>query len=286
MPLYQAFHALLRITPWMLPVTGCLLVLALCLQLDLVVNESELFERRHHLSALLLPLLLCLFPQGFIPDPAMAGMPFVLWAMRRLWDTQGQQWILGALFDAGMLIGIAALFCFPYVFLVVVLWASLAVMRPFHWREYLLPLIGLCVIFFLAWGVMRVMGSGEWDIVGSLRPTTLTSFPVQHAHWLFNLLRDFIVLAFITAGVFTFTKSYGRGVIREKNTRASYLAFVFASALLAAFGWLINSVVPPIIIAVPLAVFLSWPLLHARKIAWAELGAYGLLALALWVRWM
>jgi hypothetical protein len=109
---------------------------------------------------------------------------------------------------------------------------------------------------------------------------------VQHAHWLFILLRDIVVLVFITAGVFAFAKVYVRGVVREKNTRASYLAFVFASALLAAFGWLINGVVPPIIIVVPLAVFLGWPLLHARKIAWAELGAYGLLALALWARWM
>ena len=285
MPLYHAFRAFLLLSPWLLPVIGGLLVIVLCLQLNFTANESELYERRNHLPALLLPLLLALMPQGFVPDPALVGMPFVLWALRRLWASQAQHRILGALFDAGMLSGMAALFHLPYAFLVVVIWASLAVMRPFNWREYLMPVVGVATIFFFAWGTMQLFDL-SMDTIRSLRPSTSIAGQVQAAHWFFTALRAVVLLVFIGAGAMSFAKAYGRGVMREKNTRASFLSFVFASALLGAFGWLINGVVPPIIVAVPLAVFLSWPLLHARKIRWAEAGVFALLGLAIWARWM
>ncbi len=284
MPGYAALRFLLNISAWVFPVVAFIIVAGLSLQLNFTVNESELFERRNHLPALLLPLLLSLFPQGLVPDPALAGTPFVLWAMRRLWATQGDARILGPLFDAGLLIGLAAVFYLPYAFLVVVLWSSLAVMRPFHWREYLVPLLGLVLMFFLVWGTLHVFAPGLWNPSASWRPAVPPA-KLSPPHWLRGVLLSALALIFLVSGGVVFAAGYARGIMRQKNTRASFLAFTFSCALLALFNWFVEGRVPPVLVAVPVAVFLSWPLLQARRITWAELGVIAIIGLGAWGRW-
>ncbi len=285
MPLFIVLRAMFTSLPWTLPVLGIVLVIGLSMQVTFTANESDLFERRNHLPALLLPLLLAFFPQGLMPHPALAGMPFVLWAMRRFWASQGQQRVLGPLFDAGSLIGFAALFHLPYVFLVVVLWASLAVMRPFHWREYALPVMGMAVVLFLAWGILHLFRPSLWDLAGSMHVLRTEAAALHSPHWLYGILLLLLALVFLVSGIAAFARGYARGIMRDKNTRASFLAFTFACGLLCAFSWFIEGRAPAVLVAVPLAIFLAWPLLQAKRIAWAESGVLCLMALAIWAKW-
>jgi hypothetical protein len=233
---------------------------------------------------LLLPLVLGLSPQGLVPDPAFAGMPFALWAMRRLWAHQSDVRMLGPLFDAGLLIGLASAFYLPYAFLVVVLWSSLAVMRPFHWREYFVPLLGLTLMIFLVWGTLHLLAPGVWNPAASWRPLTSPA-KLPAPHWLRGVLLSALAIIFLISGGLVFAAGYARGIMREKNTRASFLAFSFTCGLLALFNWFIEGRVPPVLVAVPVAAFLSWPLLQARRIAWAEIGVFAIIALGAWGRW-
>ncbi len=284
MPGYAALRLLFGTAGWVLPVVALLLVGGLAVQLNYTLNESELFERRNHLPALLLPLVLGLFPQGLVPDPAFAGMPFALWALRRLWAHQGDVRTLGPLFDAGLLIGLATAFYLPYAFLVVVLWSSLAVMRPFHWREYLVPVLGLGLMVFLVWGTLQVTAPGAWNVAASWRPAVPPE-KLNAPHWLRGILLLALALLFLVSGIFAFAAGYARGIMREKNTRASFLAFSFTCGLLALFNWFTEGRVPPVLVAIPVAAFISWPLLQARRILWAELGVIAILALGAWGRW-
>ncbi len=284
MPGYGLLRSLFSTVPWVLPLVAWLLVFALAVQLNFTLNESDLFDRRNHLAALVLPIVLALFPNGLVPDPALAGMPFVLWAMRRLWSSQGSQRIQGPLFDAGLLIGLGAAFFLPYAFLVVVLWSSLAVMRPFHWREYIIPLLGFVLMTFLVWGTLHLAAPGTWDPIGSWgRPVPLAKLPAPH--WLRGVLLTALALGFLVSGTVVFAAGYARGIMREKNTRASFLAFSFTCGLLALFTWFVEGRVPPVLVAVPVAAFISWPLLQARRIVWVELGVLAIIALGAWGRW-
>lgn len=285
MPLYHAFRSLCPPGSWSLHVLGLLLVLGVALQLNYTMNASELFARRNFLPALLLLVLLSLFTRGLAPEPALVGMPFVLWAIRRLWASQGDHRVIGPLFDAGLLIGLAALCYLPYVFLVVVFWSSISVMRPFHWREYLMPVLGAFAILALAWSITFLWHPWPWEPVSAflkpLQPVQLLPAP----HWLWRILLLLVGLAFLVATVPVFASGYARGIMREKNTRASFLAFSFAFGLLAGFSWLLRGTIPPVLIALPFAVLFSWPLLQAKRTTWAELGVLGLLLLGLWARW-
>lgn len=286
MPAHMAFRQLLGSAAWTLPVLACLLVAGLAVQLNFTVNSSGLFEERNHVPALLLPLLLALYPLGLVPDPALAGMPFIIWALRRLWSSVGQQRPLGPLADAGLLIGLATCFHLPYAFMVVVIWSTLAITRPFHWREYFVPLLGLAAILFLLWGALYLFAPGVWAPLGSLR---IVERPAgQHSpvpHWLRGVVMWVVAGILLVSAAVSFAAGYARGIMREKNIRASFLAFAFTCGLLAAFAWFTEGRVPPVLVAVPMAVLLAWPLSRARRVAWAEAAALALLALGVWGRW-
>ncbi|MBK7943183.1 MAG: hypothetical protein IPJ87_15130 [Flavobacteriales bacterium] len=282
MPGYQPFALAFALWPWTAPLAGVLVTLALGVQLDRLANDRELFERHHHLPALLFPLLPAVGPLRMAPDPALLGMPAVLQALRIAWGTQGRTRALGPLFDAGCLIGVAALLHFPYVFMVVVLWASAAVMRPYGWRDYVVPLLGAVVVLMVAWGVVTLTGVATWAPMGTLAlstpvPTTMYVLRDRVAPTLVTVL--FLVAMPVMAGV------YQRSIMREKNARASFLAFAFACLLLLGFAAVLGHTLPATLVACPLAVILSYPLQATRRLWLAELAVAALLLAAVAGPW-
>lgn len=284
MPLHEWLRPLWTTGTW--PMFGCslLIVGGLAIQLDHLGNENGLFRRRQHLAALCLPLLMALLPQGLVPDPALVGMPFVLWAMHRVWSSQGRHSALAAHFDAGMLIGLAALVHMPYAFLLSVVWASTSVMRPLQWREYVLPLLGAALVLLIAYGAIQVLDPSCWNVATSLIPVVPPIRPAP-IHWVHGVLVVAIAGLLALASLITFARGYAQGVVREKNTRSAFLGLAFALGIVALFDRYAMGYVPPVLMAAPAAVLLAWPLQEARRLFWPEAAVLALLVLALWARW-
>ncbi|MCB9171249.1 MAG: hypothetical protein H6597_05705 [Flavobacteriales bacterium] len=282
MLLYRPFAALFRKVPWTGPTLGMLVSIAVALQLNLLADRTELLERRSNLPALLFPLLLCSAPVHVATGPALLGMPLVLFALDRAWRVQERPRVQGVLFDAGLAVGIAGMFHLPYLFYLVVLWASIAVMRPFSWREYVLPALGVSLVLCFDAAAHVLFGLGDWSPGSTLIAPVIPAVPVGPAAW--QWIAPAIVLVLFLFGVFRFARAYGRSVMWEKNLRSAFLAFVLASLVLAAFGRFLTGETRPVLVAAPMALFLAFPLTHAPT--WlAELITIGLLVAAFAGQW-
>lgn len=284
MPFFRPVRWLMELSPWLPPLIGVAIVFALAHAAVRLGNDAELYDRRNHLGVALLPLLLALLPYGLAPDAAMVGALPLTWSLGRVWRSVGRQQAGSALFDAGSLLGLAGLFYLPYTFLIVVVWATLAVTRPFHLREYVLPSVGMAVLLFLGWGVLHFAAPGLWKPVASLHfPSGMP--PLPEGHWMYRVVLV-AVLGVLGAGVaVTFAAVYARSVTREKNIRAAFLAFAFAMGLLALFAWWLDRRIPPVLAALPGAMLLVYPLMRANWGKWADAAVVSLLLLACWVRW-
>ena len=284
MPFHAPVRWLLELSPWVALGLSIVLIVGLAYSLASMANDSELYERRNHLPVVLLPLLLALMPFGLMPDPALLGMWAVLWALSRAWTAMGRQNIRSALFDAGLLLGIAGLFYLPYTFLTVVIWATLAVSRPFKLREYLLPPLGMAAMLFLGWGVVHFAAPGLWYPVASMHFPAGTPSPIPE-HWMFNVILIAVLVVLALSVMISFAAVYGHSVMREKNIRASFLAFAFAMGLLALFAWWLDRRIPPVLLAAPGALLLAYPLLQTKRKGWADAAIWSLLLLGCWARW-
>ncbi|MBK8582695.1 MAG: hypothetical protein IPL86_12960 [Flavobacteriales bacterium] len=247
MPLYLPVAWLLAVNPWIAIATSMALVTLVGHRMDRTGNDSEVFERRNHLSSMLLPLLLALLPHGLAPGPALVGALPMLFAISKPWTTMNRAEAPGKLFDAGLLLGLAALFYLPYAFLVVVVWATIAVTRPFHWREYVLPAVGGAAVLFIGWGVAKLAFPGVWNPVASFHFGDNAPLHVQH--WMYRVILLGILAVLAVTVLFTFQSVYARSIIRVQNIRASFLAFAFAMGLLALFAWWLDRRIPPALLA-------------------------------------
>ncbi|HQV51176.1 MAG: hypothetical protein IPF95_05555 [Flavobacteriales bacterium] len=283
MPFHQAMLVLVNETSWIRGTAGMVVIILVAIQLTALVNNSELMLRRNHLPALFFPLLLAAFGDPVPIGPALFGMPFLLFALQRTWSITNMGSALGPLFDAGLLIGIASLFYLPYAFMVVVVWASVSVIRPFFWRDHLVPFLGVAVVLYLAWGILKLMGVEHWRPLYTIMDrNTLSTHEVVRSQ---RVLFYFLLAAFIGTGALAFAKGYGSGVMREKNLRSSFLAYCAATIVLSGLLWMLSKRFPPVIVAVPLAILCGYAV-NTNKRAWVgELGVLALGALAVWGMW-
>ena len=284
MVLYELLRPLLAPGSWSVMLLSVVAVSGAAVQLDHLGNVSGLFRKRNHLTALALPLVMALLPMGLMADPPLVGITFVLWAVHRVWSAQGSQDARSAHFDAGLLIGLAVLVHPPYAFLISVVWASSSVMRPFQWREYVLPVIGAGMVLFLAYGTAQVLHPASWNMFASFRPPVPAIRPAP-IHWVHGVLVATIGLLLVLAGALSFANGYAQGVVREKNTRSAFIALACALAIVAVFDRFVLGYVPTVLVAVPCAILISWPLQESRRLFLVEGSVLVLLALALWARW-
>lgn len=281
MPLVELVDHLIGGSAWARNALSLLLVMAVSVQLAMLVNDMELMDRRNHFPAFLFPVLLAALGPHVLYGPALLGMPLVIAALRRTWSISNHGQALGALFDAGSLLGIASLFYLPYAFLVVVVWASVSVIRPFQWREYVLPLFGCAWVFYVAWGVLRLLGLTPWHPLFTIAHDQGEALP--NVMWRIAL---YVVLAMmLLVAAVVFARSYQRSVMRGKNLRSGFLAFMAALGVVIGFVRLLGGDVHPVLMAVPLGVFAGNALTGARRNWLSETACYALLALALVAQW-
>lgn len=281
MPLVELMDHLLAGSSWARNGLSLLLVMVIAAQLVLLANDMELMDRRNHLPAFFFPVLLAAFGPHALYGPALLGMPLVLAALRRTWSITNHGRALGALFDAGSLLGIAALFYLPYVFLVVVVWASVSVIRPFQWREYVLPLFGSAWVFYAAWGVLRLLDLTPWRPLFTIAHEQGVALP--DATWRIALYGVLALLLLVA--VVVYARSYQSSVMRGKNLRSGLLAFMAALAVVIGAVRLLGGDVHPVLLAVPLGIFAGNAVLGARRNWLSESVCYALLAMALVAQW-
>lgn len=282
MSLYGLLQDLLGGHAWAHGSLGMFLVLLLSVQAAFLVNATDQMDRPNYLVALFIPLLMAAFGRGPLFGPALAGMPFVLLALRRTWSVANVGEALAPLFDAGLCIGIAALFHLPYAFLLVVVWVSASLIRPFQWREYVVPCLGAAAVFFVAWGLLRLTGYAGW------RPLLTIAGPAGPAGPDPGPQRVFVYLllgGLLISGVLAFLSGYGRGVMRRKNLRVSFLGLTVALGVIALLQYLFDGGVPAVLMVLPLALFCGYAVQGERRAWLSEAAVLALLVLAFWGQW-
>lgn len=283
MPVAELVQRALGDRAWAHGMLGIVLITAVAMQLAVLINSLELMERRNHLAVLSFPVVLAGVCGPGAYDPALLGLPLVLFALRRSWSISNTGPALAALFDAGLLLGLASLCYLPYALLLAVLWSSTSLIRPFAWREYLLPVLAVAVVFGLTWITLHLAGLTPW------RPLhTVMSEAMQPAVlWDAAARKGFVSLLALVVlfAAAAFAGSYAHSVMRGKNLRLALLALTLALAAVIALLGLMHGGFPAVLAALPLGVLVAYPFLKPKRGWLAELALSGMTGLAVWVRW-
>ncbi len=143
-PAFQVINDALPIV-WS-KILAMVLIVVTGIVLNGIVNNNEIFDRTTYLPALLYVLCMSVFPDMQVLSPITFSNLFWALAFWRLFRIFRQVPSKQEAFDASVFLLLGGLFYFPSIVMFPIVWIALAVLRPFVWREWLMPLLAASLV--------------------------------------------------------------------------------------------------------------------------------------------
>jgi hypothetical protein len=235
------------------------------LWLNRLVFRYNILLRNSYLPGLMYVILMSLF-SSFLPlnAPLLANY-FLLMILDKLFGIHKSSRSIPLLFDTGMLVSLATLFYFPAILWLLMIWLTLMFFKPFVWREYLVGIIGFLIpyLFVALFYFWKDNLSGFLDMWAPLRNRLSLD--------LFRLnLNDFIPLLpatlILLLAVNKFRSTFYKNIIQVRK----YHQLLILLTLISTVAYYIRPLFGInhfILLGVPMAIFLSYYFLIAKK-AW------------------
>jgi len=123
------------------------IVLVQALIFNRIINNHGLMARPSYLPALLYITGTSLFMQFLVISSPLICNFLIILIIDKFLKLSKTTNAMSIMYDVGMLIAIGTLVYFPFIMLLLMLWLSLLMYRPFNWREWVSGIIGFLTIF-------------------------------------------------------------------------------------------------------------------------------------------
>ncbi len=219
-------------------------------------NAHDYADRENYFPALFYLLFTSLQLSWQYFNPVLAGNVFLLLALRRLLRMYRVQEITGMIYDAGVFLGIAALFYPPFIIAFPLLWISLIQLRTFNIREWLVPITGLLTPLIYAalfyWWFEINLDLPEYF---QLMPLHFKSLISAHSFFFYILLLFSLFVFF--AGFLIFIREMGISTVHKKNTKKVFISLTFILCLMWVASLALNEDQTGLscLLAVPISVY-------------------------------
>lgn len=177
---------------------------------------------RTNMPALVYLLLISSIPSLQRITPVHFSVVIIILAISRLMSSYKHKGIAYHYFDASMMIAVSSMIYVPSVYFMVFIWAGLAILRPFNWREWAFTIIGFILPFLFLFTYYYWTDEGFLSGVNNL----LIAFREESVKMIFNLENKiffaytFVLIVFAS---FFILKSYES---RKIQTRKYFLFFL------------------------------------------------------------
>jgi hypothetical protein len=267
-PFYRLLLTLCGHNAFILTFFALLSVIGQSYLINMIIVNEDVLDTTSHFPGLCYGLLLSSFPQLMVFNPAlMANWP-VLLVIYKLFTSYRKETAFFEVFDAGFCIAIASLIYFPSLALFFLIWLSLIIIRPFIWREWIIPLIGLVVpylfvLVFYFWfdrlNELSYLWNRDWSLF------TKTSVDLHQLNVFLMVVMAFIFIC-------TFFKAGGGIRLSSIRSRGNFSILV-SLAYLTPFTLLFLpklAVTHFSFLAITLSVLLANYLFAIKRSNWAE----------------
>jgi hypothetical protein len=270
MPLYSiTANALSQLPPFVSALIGVLIVAFQAIYFNYIINKHEVLFRKSNVPLIMYVILISLSKSFLSINPILFTNTLLLIILDRTFNLYKNSSPLSMIFDIWMLLAIASLFYYPVIILLLLLWISLFILRPFIWREwivgifgFLVPYLFLCLYYFWNDKLMSFLGVIAWNF----------NFFFQVKFTLSTVDKVLLALVglFFLFSLVKMQASFYKNVIRTRGFQQ-----VLASMLVvSSFSFLLDNEVyfyDFTITVIPLSFFISYYFLAMKKTFWAEL---------------
>lgn len=168
--------------PVLYPVLSFSLLFLQAIILTRFINIQRMVSRPTFFPGMAYMLITSLFPEwNFFSAPLIVNT-ILLFVLSGLFNTYNKEKAGGAIFNAGMALGIASFLFFPSITFIFWILLALMVMRPFRLNEWLLCIVGITTPFYFYAIYLLITGQWNWQ---DILPYISVSLPlVKQSAWL------------------------------------------------------------------------------------------------------
>lgn len=232
------------------------------LLLNNIVNRFNLVGRSSFLPALMYMTLASLVLPFLILSPILICNFLTIWMADKLLSIYRRTEIKPLMFDLGMIVALGSLVYFPFIVMLLLLWCSLLIFRPFNWREWVAIPIGFITVYFLL-GVVYLWFDRMDAFYEIWLPLTYP-FPTSIHIDIYDYLVLLPLLAIIVLFVLTLRKNLFKSVVHIRKS-FQLLFCMFALAVVSFYlnaNWSVNH----FLLAVPpIAIYMTYYFSYAAK---------------------
>jgi len=227
----------------------------------------RLIEQSTYLPAAIYAILTASFPGMLRLHPLLFSNTLFLLCIFIYFNLIKERKNLNPFYESGLVIGLSSLFYFNSIFLFPLLLMALSSFRSFYWREWMMAILGVLTIAFLAFTYYFFFDRIP-ELVSTIQQNAFVHNKFQGIK-LFNLIFwGFIVFLFLLAMFTTFTS-----IAKKISTRKYYGNFIALIFLLTILYFIIPGISVEIffLAAIPLSYYLSNYLMNMASIPLAEI---------------
>lgn len=257
------------------------LVLVQALRLNYVLNELRMFQRQAFTTAMAYVLLTALFPEWNNITPSLICNSLIIWLLHKMTQLYNSPNAKNIIFNIGLIAGSMVIFYHPTFPMLLLCFAAIAILRPFHLNEWFILLLGILTPFyFLLSGLYLKDKLGD---VTSYLPQWQVHIR-KPASLLASAITGGLLLLLWLSGLYIWNRYSSRMIIQ---VRKNWAVLLLAVLLLVPVGFLTynNGWEAGLLSMVPLSAFASNVFLYPRKALVPALFFWALVVVYVYNNW-
>lgn len=248
------------------------LVLIICFLLLQINAKFDFVKERTFLPVYLFLFIVYTLPDLHVIQPIFISAIFILLSIRSIFLSYEKNNAISNAFDAGFLIGLAAIFYLPSVFLIIIIPFSIFILRnKVEWREVFLPFFGLALPWLLLLSYYFI-----WNDVSQLFELIQNSITHERStifgRPLLLIYFSFLIIITLFASFFILVQFGEKNISTRRHFKILSLYFD-ASLLLILFPSVSYEIL--VLLAIPLSFLITNYLIFIKRRFWAELFLFG-----------
>jgi len=232
-----------------------------------VNNHFNLLGYRSYMPAFFFILITANVSEYLQIHPILFANTLFLVAWIKIKRAKGKQNALDNYFDASLLIGLASLFYFNFIYLIIILLINILISRPGNLKEFGMAVFGSILVWYLLFAFYYITGTATNNIEGLMRfePEIYDFMSLP----LITKIADGYLLLLIVISSFSLFRYYNSLNINIRNNlKLSFYLFVLGLLLIIFTN---SSYEMVYLIAVPVSLFLSLFFINLKSKLFADI---------------
>ena len=252
-------------SPFFSTVIALIIIVISALILNRVINNNEIFNRNTFLPALIYLITMSAIKEHQVLSPIVISNLFWILALRRLFNISRQVPCKKEVFDATVLMLFGGLFYFPSILMVALVWIALKILRPFVWREWVIPFFAF-VVFGAYWIVALIWGDtlNNWADYFTFDSEQFSSINLTIS-WPYYILLGVVLVLVGISGYEVIRQSKGSSLRFRKIIFFFLFIIILTIAILSLVQYFSNENVYALVGAVPLSLLITFYFNYAKK---------------------